>query len=289
MRDIEVVWTFMLDYMRGWGIREHSHAFYQMYYVVSGEADMLLDRQKVHLYPHLCVVIEPEQLHELPVISSGRLRIIDTKFYLHNSNTMDEVHCLPRCFEIEDNEFETALLGARNEWQSNARYSREMANALFEQAFYIYIRKNGSFVERNSFSRAIDHIIANLTGVEKQIADYVSVHFAEDFTLDQLAESLKYNKNYLCKLFKQATNFTIIHYVNYLRVCRAYELICYSSYSLNDISVLSGFSSVHYFTSVFKKVTGKTPGEMRDLEKDAMYTAIQQHGKFSYRYYKEPE
>ena len=28
---------------------------------------------------------------------------------------------------------------------------------------------------------------------------------------------------------------------------------------------------------------------MRDLEKDAMYTAIQQHGKFSYRYYKEPE
>ena len=77
--------------------------------------------------------------------------------------------------------------------------------------------------------------------------------------------------------------------MNYLRVCRAYELICYSSYSLNDISALSGFSSVHYFTSVFKKVTGKTPGEMRDLEKDAMYTAIQQHGKFSYRYYKEPE
>ena len=65
MRDIEVVWTFMLDYMRGWGIREHSHDFYQMYYVVSGEADMLLDRQKVHLYPHLCVVIEPGSFRRL--------------------------------------------------------------------------------------------------------------------------------------------------------------------------------------------------------------------------------
>ncbi|WNX84233.1 AraC family transcriptional regulator [Agathobaculum sp. NTUH-O15-33] len=285
MRDIEVVWTFMLDYMRGWGIREHSHDFYQMYYVVSGEADMLLERQELRLYPHLCLIIEPGQLHELPVIKAGCLRIIDTKFYLHNEQMREEVHGLPRCFAIEDSEFETALLGARNEWQSNMRYSRAMANALFEQAFYLYIRKNGSFVERNPFSRAIDHIIANLTGIEKRIADYASAHFAEDFTLGQLADELKYNKNYLCKVFKQATNFTIVHYVNYLRVCKAYELICYSGYSLTDISALSGFSSVHYFTQVFKKVTGKTPGEMRELEKDAMFTAIQQHGKFSYRYY----
>lgn len=36
--NIELVWTFMLDYTRGWGVRRHSHDYFQMYYCLEGEA-----------------------------------------------------------------------------------------------------------------------------------------------------------------------------------------------------------------------------------------------------------
>lgn len=31
----EVIWTFVLDYTRGWGVRRHSHDYFQMYYCLS--------------------------------------------------------------------------------------------------------------------------------------------------------------------------------------------------------------------------------------------------------------
>ncbi len=81
-----------------------------------------------------------------------------------------------------------------------------MTALLLEQTLCHYIRRNITLFEPLPTYRSLDHRIDHLYGVAKHIADYVQAHYTESFFLDHMADILKYNKNYLCKIFKQATN-----------------------------------------------------------------------------------
>ena len=45
----------------------------------------------------------------------------------------------------------------------------------------------------------------DLSGVAAEIADYIDIHYAEEFSLEKMAGIFRYNKAYLCKRFKEAT------------------------------------------------------------------------------------
>ncbi|NCA80788.1 MAG: AraC family transcriptional regulator, partial [Sphingobacteriia bacterium] len=102
-----------------------------------------------------------------------------------------------------------------------------------------------------------------------------------------LSEYLSYNKNYLCKVFKNTTTFTIKDYVYYLRIQKAVELICQTDFKLIEVSERVGFKNIYHFNRVFKKITSYTPGEVRRQEKDGLYSDIQAHGQFYYRYFEK--
>lgn len=101
-----------------------------------------------------------------------------------------------------------------------------MATLLFEQSLYLYLRHGAAVSTNVPFYHALEQRVAQLTGLERKIADYLSEHYCEDVTLDQLADHLRYSKNYLCKVFKSATGFTISEYINFLKIRKAYELVC---------------------------------------------------------------
>lgn len=81
----------MLDYSKGWGIKPHAHEFYQLYYITSGEGDMSINGEWIHLFPKLCVLIRPGQEHELFKMRAGTLRMIDVKFYVHDEQLAKEL------------------------------------------------------------------------------------------------------------------------------------------------------------------------------------------------------
>jgi mannose-6-phosphate isomerase-like protein (cupin superfamily) len=54
----------MVDYAGNWGIKAHSHNFYQMYYVTSGEGDLEIDGTSVRMYPDNCIIIHPHLSHQ---------------------------------------------------------------------------------------------------------------------------------------------------------------------------------------------------------------------------------
>lgn len=162
-----------------------------------------------------------------------------------------------------------------------------MADILLEQALYMLIRLHVKTEESKFLFSQMQINIKDLDGLPRIIADYVETHCFENLSLDSMAKELTYNRNYLCKVFKQATSITIIQYANYLRVAKAMELITYSDNKISEISEISGFHDVHYFSKVFKYITGHTPGELRNRQQYDMYTDVVEHGKFSYRYFEE--
>ena len=135
--NIELVWTFMLDYTRGWGVRRHSHDYFQMYYCLEGEAAFFLDGQELRLMKNDCLIIRPFQIHELYPLTAGHLRIIDTKFYIHTSELYQSILEIPSKISIGENTFRELQQNLRGEWASGAPCSKAMAALLFEQCLYL--------------------------------------------------------------------------------------------------------------------------------------------------------
>jgi|GEM_PF-51385 len=78
----------------------------------------------------------------------------------------------------------------------------------------------------------------------------------EEMLSDFLSHELGKNYNFLSKLFSKSEAVTIETYYIGKRIDRVKELIKYDELNLSEIAVKLGYSSVHYLSSQFKRVTG---------------------------------
>ncbi len=112
-------------------------------------------------------------------------------------------------------------------------------------------RRNDDAGTKNS-SLITDSIIKTLTE-----------HIYGNITLDEVCSGVLFSKSYLKNLFKKNTGFSIMDYYTNLKISRAKILIQEGKLSFSDIAELLGYSSIHYFSRVFKKKTGLSPTEYK--------------------------
>lgn len=62
----------------------------------------------------------------------------------------------------------------------------------------------------------------------------------------------------ISKIFSRVTGTTLEKYIILLKIEKAKELISNNEFTLSEISYMLGYSSVHYLSNQFKKVTGIT-------------------------------
>lgn len=92
---------------------------------------------------------------------------------------------------------------------------------------------------------------------------YITIHLHEKITLDQVAEAVSLSPCYLSRLFLKETGMSIVDFIQKERVDAAKHMLTYSDYTLAAISQYLHFSNQSYFVKIFKKYTGKTPGQYR--------------------------
>ena len=86
-----------------------------------------------------------------------------------------------------------------------------------------------------------------------------------NFNISNLADTLHLSLSYLSTVFKNATNQNISSYLSAKRLERARELLQDPSISIKDVCASSGYDHPRYFAKFFKKHTGMTPSEYRNL------------------------
>lgn len=96
-----------------------------------------------------------------------------------------------------------------------------------------------------------------------EILSYIDLHAAEKLRLEDVAENLGYNKNYVCHLFQKHIGQTYVHYLTQRRLENAKQLLGDTRLSLDQVAARCGFSDAAYFNRVFKKELKQTPAEYR--------------------------
>ena len=105
----------------------------------------------------------------------------------------------------------------------------------------------------------------SISPVIKRILEYVKSNYSCDICLKTLASDLNTNANYLGQLFKEEIGEYFSEYVNTVRINKARELLKNTSISTKDIAINVGYMDVNYFYKVFKKYTGLSPSEFRNI------------------------
>src|SRR5688500_6010027 len=94
---------------------------------------------------------------------------------------------------------------------------------------------------------------------------------------DYISEKLNYDYTYLSNLFSAVKGITIQQFIITHKIERVKELLFYDELNLTEISYKLHYSSVAHLSNQFKKVTGLSPSQYKQL-KDKKRSTIEELG-----------
>lgn len=97
------------------------------------------------------------------------------------------------------------------------------------------------------------------------ISNYIQHHLSEAITTEDIANFLFISRSRLSTKFKAETGINLTDFIMQEKIEEAKRLLRYSDKTSYAISSYLGFASQSHFSLVFKKHTGKTPNEYREL------------------------
>ena len=95
------------------------------------------------------------------------------------------------------------------------------------------------------------------------ILSYIDDHIANDVSIRQLSAAFLQSPGQIDELFKCEYGCTTQQFISRFRLFKAKELMCYTNHSITEISSMTGFGSIHYFSRYFKEKEFISPTEYR--------------------------
>lgn len=100
--------------------------------------------------------------------------------------------------------------------------------------------------------------------VQKAI-EYMCAHYKENLSLRSVAESVFLSPNYLGALFRTELGESFTDQLIRIRIQRAKDMLKNPEFKLYEVADQIGYQNMGYFTGLFKRMTGLSPKEYRDL------------------------
>lgn len=243
----------------------HAHDFLELYYFLDGSVTYYIEDQVYDLCPGDLLIIPAGKMHR-PVIANEhaayeRMVLWITPQYLQGIDSPagdlqknlqkvgEHGYCVP--FRGDETVFVTALLKKLLYMQKNDTDPKFCAGAV-ELYLWTIFRSYG----------VIDTTHRNETQVIPQVIRYITEHFGEPLTLEDIAAEFFVSKSYLNRHFKAYTNSTVYAYIMALRLTHARRMLREGIPAV-EAGRECGFSDYSTFYKAFKTQTGLSPQQFK--------------------------
>lgn len=92
---------------------------------------------------------------------------------------------------------------------------------------------------------------------------FIRKNIGMDISRDDVAANVFLNPDYLSRIFKRATGYSISEYILKIRMSVACELLTKTELSISKVAASCGYTHMAHFSKMFKKETQLTPNEYR--------------------------
>lgn len=100
-----------------------------------------------------------------------------------------------------------------------------------------------------------------------KVKRYILDHIQDTIYVEDIADQVHLNAQYLMRLFKKSTDMSLLEYITNERVKLAIELLGQTDLSINKVADCVGYANYCYFTKIFKRSVGVSPKEYRQQYK----------------------
>lgn len=226
-------------------------------YVVSGEGDFETGHEKKRLQPGDIVLLFPGEWHR----------------YRPDKTTGWEEYWIGFKGPLVDKFLVPELFAQKTSYKKNIGYHEEIIY-LFQHALALAQRKSigfqkiltGMIWQLAAYIASPDYRPKVWNSADQLVKDTVehillNVKMGVDFPMFARQSGLSYS--HFCKMIKDKTGVSPQQLLINERIKLAKQLLSSTSLSVSEISAISGFELIYYFSKIFKSKVGITPTEWR--------------------------
>ena len=103
----------------------------------------------------------------------------------------------------------------------------------------------------------------NTSPAVKGVIGYVEAHYATIVSMQEIAEKLNYNTDYLYRVFKTEMGVSFVNYLTQLRMAHGAEMLVDTEWDIAMVAEKVGYGSGSYFSQKFREIYGETPMNWR--------------------------
>jgi len=92
-------------------------------------------------------------------------------------------------------------------------------------------------------------------------------NYNQDLTLDIVSRKYGISAKYCSALFKKEIGINFIEYINHIRIKESRNMLEDTEIDISNISHSIGYNNINYFYKIFKRETGITPIEYRNIRR----------------------
>ena len=240
-----------------WHSVSHTHNHTELFFIVSGRGQFLIEDQVFPVDVNNLVIINPNVPHTEDSLNAQPLEYIVLGIEgieLATSENSNGQFCILDHFESV--EISSCLRNILREMEQKNTGFEDVCQAYMEILIIRLMRSTSLAVQA-------DPQVISGNRQCAAVRRYIDLHFKESMTLDQLAEEAHMNKYYLSHAFKREYGVSPINYMISRRIEESKYLLAETDLSMSQIAQLLGFSSLSYFSQVFRKTLDVSPMEYR--------------------------
>ena len=240
-----------------WHSVPHTHSHTELFFIVSGKGQFLIQDQSFPVEVNDLVIINPNVPHTEDSLNAQPLEYIVLGvdgIELATSENSNGQFCILDHFESV--EISGCLRNILREMEQKNTGYEDICQAYMEILVIRLMRSTALAVQTATQAFSGNRQCA-------AVRQYIDLHFKEPLTLEQLAEEAHMNKYYLSHAFKREYGISPINYMISRRIDESKYLLAETDLSMSQIAQLLGFSSLSYFSQVFRRIQASTPMEYR--------------------------
>ena len=240
-----------------WHSVPHTHNHTELFFIVSGKGQFLIEDRVFPVDVNNLLIINPNVTHTEDSLNAQPLEYIVLGIdgiELATSENSNGQFCILDHFESV--EISSCLRNILREMEQKNTGYEDICQAYMEILIIRLMRSTSLAVPEEPQIISTNRQCA-------AIRRYIDMHFKESLTLEQLAEESHMNKYYLSHAFKREYGVSPINYMISRRIEESKYLLAETDLSMSQIAQLLGFSSLSYFSQVFRRTLGISPKEYR--------------------------
>jgi len=233
-----------------------THNFWELLCVIKGEIQVAADHRVFTLKEGQAILHNPMQFHNISCLS-GSAEIIVFSFDGENipplqnrvctiENNISAADILSLCEKYYN--FETIIpTSVKNDGYAHLKFIKALESLIISLA---------------EISVGVTRTLTKSTENYSLIIKTLNEHISERLTVAQIAKLCNMSEIGLQKTFAKFAGMGIMEYFNQIKMFRAQTLLK-EGHTVKETALSLGFCDQNYFSTVFKRIMGKSPKELK--------------------------